>query len=456
MESSLSLRTQLLLLVGGPFLLLMFVESAVSYLISMHSTKLLFDRWLLNSVHSLSSELRVEDGSLHFTTDRSFLEVFEWDELDEVYFRVATDAGEVIAGTPDIPAPEASDFSGSPIFRDLRIDGRNARSVSLLNQTEDGRDVIVTVAETLIRRQAMTGELLRDVLISKALLLIAVMLLISTAFDRGLSPLIRLSRELGQRSSSDLTLIDVGKVPSEVRGLVENSNQLLARIDAAISAREQFIGNIAHQIRTPLAGMKLHAQLAQDETDPARIRASLARISTTADHLAHVNSQLMKLAHAEAAYGRGLRHERVDLREVISHCCAEHAPLAHERGVTLNQRLPETRVVVEGEYTLLAEMVGNLVENAVRYGGNGGQVWVELYREGDAIQLVVEDDGPGIPQSDWPRIFERFFRPVGSTGDGCGLGLAIVQEIALAHGAEAYLEGRREGSGARFGVRFTT
>lgn len=454
MGRSLSLKTLLLLLVAGPLLLLMLVESTVSYLISMQSTKLLFDRWLLNSVHSMSKEVHVERDRLQFTADRSFLEVFEWDELDQVYFQVATPDGDIIAGTEELPLPPSEALGGAPLFRDLWLDGKNVRAVSLFTEAENGLSAVVTVAETLVRRQTMTADLLRDVLISKTLLLVAVLLLIATAFDRGLNPLIRLGRAIGQRSPRDLTLIDVGQVPTEVRGLVENSNQLLSRIDTAISAREQFIGNIAHQIRTPLAGMKLQAQLAQEETDPQRVQEALLRISRAADHMAHVNSQLMKLARAEAAFGRGLRAERVDLSEVIEHCCADNAQLAHERGIHLVTRLPAQKICLDGEFTLLAEMVRNLVENAVKYGSENGHAWVVLTETGGGIVLAVEDDGPGIAPDDWPQIFDRFFRPVNSIGDGCGLGLAIVREIALAHGATVTIENRQAGPGARFVVRF--
>lgn len=454
MGRSMSLKTLLLVLVAGPLLLLMLVESAVSYLISMQSTRLLFDRWLLNSVHAMSKELHVDQDRLQFTADRSFLEVFEWDELDQVYFQVVTPDGELIAGTERLPLPPSEALTGSPLFQDLRLDGKHIRAVSLFTQVDNDLSAIVTIAETLVRRQTMTSDLLRDVLISKTLLLVAVLLLIATAFERGLNPLIRLGRAIGQRSPRDLTLIDVGQVPTEVRGLVENSNQLLSRIDTAISAREQFIGNIAHQIRTPLAGMKLQAQLAQDETDPEKIHNALLQISHAADHMAHVNSQLMKLARAEAAFGRGLRAEKVDLNEVIEHCCADNAQLAHERGIHLVMQLPSQKLFIEGEFTLLAEMVRNLVENAVKYGSKNGHVWVGLTETSEGIVLAVEDDGPGILPHDWPQIFDRFFRPANSSGDGCGLGLAIVREIALAHGATVNLGDRKDGPGVRFVVHF--
>ncbi|MFN2327519.1 MAG: sensor histidine kinase, partial [Chromatocurvus sp.] len=117
-------------------------------------------------------------------------------------------------------------------------------------------------------------------------------------------------------------------------------------------------------------------------------------------------------------------------------------------------QLPEQKIFLDGEFTLLAEMVRNLVENAVKYGSENGHVWVVLSESGDGIMLAVEDDGTGIPRDDWPKIFDRFFRPINSSGDGCGLGLAIVREIALAHGAAVAIESRDAGPGARFVVRF--
>jgi two-component system sensor histidine kinase TctE len=456
MSYSMPLRTQLLLLIGGPLLLLMLIESMVSYLISMHAANLVLDRWLLNSVQSIAREVHHVDGRLRFTADPTTLEIFEWDDMDRVHFQVATPHGQPVAGTLTLAVDWSEQMlQPGPYLRDVRIEGVKARAVSILTLVDGQYPAVVTVAETLNRRQNMTAELLREVLISKALLLLAVMLLIGAAFDRGLRPLIQLSRELGQRTPHDLTLIEVGQVPGEVRGLIENTNQLLSRIDTAISAREQFIGNIAHQIRTPLAGMKLQAQLALEDDDMPRIKQSLEKIARAADHMAHVNAQLMKLARAEAAFGRGLRSEQVDLCYIVRSCCEELADYAAQRQINLRPVMPDYPMLMDGELTLLKEMVGNLIENAITYGHPDGSVWITVEDHPIGAILVVEDDGPGITPDNWPQIFERFFRPIGTKGDGCGLGLAIVREIALAHGASVHLEDRREGPGARFVVQFS-
>jgi two-component system sensor histidine kinase TctE len=259
---------------------------------------------------------------------------------------------------------------------------------------------------------------------------------------------------LAQRTIRDLSPIYVGFAPDEVRGLVDSVNRLLSRLETAIGSREQFIGNIAHQIRTPLAGIKLQAQLAQRAQDPQQVHSALERISTAADQMAHVNSQLLKLARAEAASGRGLRTEPVDLTALARECVDELSEMAREREVRLQLHEPAQPLKVTAELTLLREMLLNLLQNAIEYGRKGGEVQIYVAQAARGPVLAVEDDGPGIGREHWPRIFERFFRPTGASGNGCGLGLAIVREIALAHRATVELEEPERGSGTRFVVRF--
>lgn len=457
MKMPLSLRSQQLLIVGGPLILLLLIESVVSYRIGTHITNQVLDRWLLDSVYTLSEEIRQVGPTVHSIPDQRSLEVFQWDAVDEIYYEIKTLSGQVLAGNADLPVSVATDaLRQGPVFGELLVKGARTRAVSVLGLPESGDPLLVTVAETLNKRQALTTELLLEVLLSKAILVAAVLVIISVAFERGLRPLFLISRELRQRSPQDLTPIEVGTVPGELRGLIENTNLLLSRIDGAISSREQFIGNIAHQIRTPLAGMKLQAQLALDESnDVQEIHAALQRIVDAADRMAHVNSQLMKLARAEAAYGRGLRNEVVDLGALVRNCCSELAWRAQEKHMRVMVKVPERSIEVPGELTLLTEMVSNLVENAIIYGREQGCVWVTLRWTREGARLDIEDDGPGIGVEHWPRIFDRFFRPEPERGSGCGLGLAIVREIALAHGATVQLEQREEGSGIRFVVQFS-
>lgn len=457
MKTRYGLRTQLLMLVGISLFFLFLIEMLVSYAIGLHVTNQVFDRWLLDSAYSLAQEVRRDNGRLKFYADKAAIEVFEWDELDQVYFRVATPDGQVLGGQaePWVTADIATLKKG-PVFSNVELDGDWARSVTVLaNPSSPDGAAIVSVAETVHKRSPLARTLMVEVLFSKITLFIVALVLIAIALTQGIRPLRRLSQELANRSPRDLTAIETPPAPHEVHTLVDNTNRLLQRLDTAFTSREQFIGNISHQLKTPLAGIKLQAQLALRNNDIVAVHEALQRICQTTDAMSHVNNQLLKLARAEAASGRGLRNDAVVLNSVVQEVVEELKYLAQERKVQVIPRVAAAEYEVLGEYTLLRELVWNLVENAILYVGQGGSVWVELSQDGVSkeIVLTVKDNGAGIPREHWPQIFERFFRPL-NIGEGCGLGLAIVREIALAHSAEVSLEEAPDTSGACFVTRF--
>lgn len=442
--SPLSLRSQLLLVVGGPFVVLLLSEAIVSYRIGLHAANQVYDQWLLDRgnmiVQAYADGIDLEDGSYASA-------------ITDVSYRIETRSGEFVAGDSALPSVSLLDGNGAPVFQTLSVNDVLVRTVGL-GYGSGERAINITVVESIERRSENNYSLFVDVLITNSLVVLLALLMIGTAFGRGLRPLTLLGQELGHRSPQDLTPIDVGSVPSELRGVVENTNTLLSRIDAAISSREQFIGNIAHQIRTPHAGIKLQAQLAQADHLDNETHTSLEKISHAADTMTHVNSQLMKLARAEAASGRGLRRVPINLSDVARNCHVELEAQAAAKDITLHLELADSPQIIEGEFTLVSEMVGNLIENAIIYTQAGGSVWVSVDSKNGNVMFAVEDNGPGTSEAHWPQIFDRFFRPAPAVGEGCGLGLAIVREIAMAHGASVELESGREGRGARFFVLF--
>ncbi|GAB3274420.1 sensor histidine kinase [Parahaliea aestuarii] len=451
----LGLRAQLLLLVGGPLFLLLLVETLVSYAIGLHTANQIFDRWLLDSAYSLAHEVQRDDGEIRFRAEPTAIEMFEWDEFDSVYFHVARLNGEYLAGRPQAwLALDNEQLRAGPFFTDTHIDGSRVRSVSVLTDLGAGEAAIISVAETLNKRTPLVETLLAEVLGSKLLFFIAALFVVGVAVQRGIRPLLVLRRELARRSSRDLTPIEVHAAPEEVELIVENTNLLLRQLEAAIDSREQFVGNISHQMKTPLAGIKLQAQLALREDDLASVHSALDATSRAADRMAHVNAQLMKLARAEAAVGRGLQVEPVDLTEVVNDVVENLHSLLLSRDVRVELELPPQVVEVLGEYMLLREMCWNLFENAARYVHIGGTVWVTLEIVGSEVILIVEDNGPGIAQRHWPRLFERFYRCDATNPEGCGLGLPIVREIALAHGAAVDVVAPVRATGARLVVVF--
>ncbi|WGL17059.1 sensor histidine kinase [Microbulbifer bruguierae] len=451
MNTNLGLRALLLLLVGGPLFVLLLIETLVTFGIGLHVTNQVFDRWLLDSAYSLAQEVRQENGELVLYADEAAIEVFEWDELDEVYYRVSTLDGRVLGGeTQAWITPSLTALKQGPVFTNIKMGGEWVRSVTVLtNPNTPSESALVSVAETLHKRIPLSRTLMFEVVFSKAIMIVAALLVVALALSKGIRPLLRLSQEIANRSPRDLTPISTQSAPKEVRTVIDNTNQLLERLDDAFNAREQFIGNISHQLKTPLAGIKLQAQLALREKNLESAHQALERICQTTDAMTHLNIQLLKLARAEAASGRGLRNDSVALDNVVREAAESLRELARGRNVTVQQNfssapanpIPEIfpSFKVAGDYYLLRELVWNLMENAILYVPEGGNVWVALSRENGKIRLSVKDDGLGIPREHWPVIFERFFRSKIS-GDGCGLGLAIVREIAFAHGATVELQ----------------
>ncbi|WP_078084986.1 sensor histidine kinase [Microbulbifer mangrovi] len=460
MSTRLDLRSLLLLLVGGPLFVLLLIEMLITFGIGLHVTNQVFDRWLLDSAYSLAQEVRRENGELVLHADEVAIEVFKWDELDEVFYRVSTLDGQVLGGKSEAWVNlKIATLERGPVFTNVKIGDQWVRSVTLLANAESpGDSAVVSVAETLHKRIPPSRTLMLEVVLSKAAMIVVALLVVAFALGRGIRPLLRLSQELASRSPRDLTPISTPPAPKEVRTVIDNTNRLLERLDDAFSAREQFIGNISHQLKTPLAGIKLQAQLALREQSLDATHQALERICQTTDAMTHLNNQLLKLARAETASGRGLRNEQVALDNVVREATESLRELARDRNVTLHQNFtgksPDV-FKVSGEYFLLRELVWNLMENAILYVPEGGNVWVELDRENDRIQLTVKDDGLGIPREHWPQIFERFFRSK-ITGEGCGLGLAIVKEIAFAHGATVELQQAPDTNGAYFVCTFPT
>jgi signal transduction histidine kinase len=274
---------------------------------------------------------------------------------------------------------------------------------------------------------------------------------------RGLAPLDRLRAEVGRRSDQDLSSLEAQRVPREVRPLVDAINALLARLDSALAAHRRFVANAAHQLRTPLAGLDAQAELALRESEPEAVRRSLEQVHQAAGRAARLVSQLLSLARLEPRSGRPLQVEPLDLNELARDTTARWVPPALARGIDLCFESNGAQAKALGDRLLLEELLGNLLDNAVRYTPSKGEVTVRVQRSGRGIELSVEDNGPGIPEDERDKVLERFKR--GSTGlqtSGSGLGLAIVREIAVTHGAEIRLEAGKHGRGTRVSVAFPT
>jgi two-component system sensor histidine kinase TctE len=286
------------------------------------------------------------------------------------------------------------------------------------------------------------------------LLLTLVFAAIWYAVRSSLRKLDRVAAHVARFEPDRLSVIDdVEQMPSELRPMLNAVNALIVKLSDAQEAERRFITNAAHQLRTPLATLQLQTELALRDADPAHGEALSTQLRAL-NRLRHVVHQLLTLARSEPSAVSSRVMAPMDLAVLARAALENWIDIANERDVDLGYEGPEQGIVVPGEPHLLNELIGNLVDNAIRYGGTGGRVTLSV--TASPVILAVEDDGPGVPPSERPLVVERFYRGTMTsvTESGCGLGLAIACEIAARHNAELILLDKAHGQGARVEVRF--
>lgn len=449
-----SLRNALVKRLAIPLVLLVLLDGIASYSVALHFSRAVYDNWLYDSARALGDKVNISAGKASLALPAEAIDILEWDISDRTFFTVRTEHEGTLLGSsafPLPPAPPPPDMRG--IFYDTEFEGVRVRAVAI-RLPASGESVSVIVGETLIKRTALTREILVAMIASQALLAGAALALIWFGIRGGLEPLQALAQQIGRRSPQDLSPVDhIG--PTEVQPITRALNTLLKALAGVQAGQRRFIANAAHQLRTPLAALQVQAERALREPNPQAHAEALQRVVSGTGRLAHLANQLLALARAEPESSpRALA--KTDLAALASAVTAEWVPRALERNIDLGFSGPGLPVEILGDATLLRELVQNLVDNALRYGScEGGYVTVGLLAaSGGAATLFVEDDGPGVPVPDRELVFERFVRLPGSPGDGCGLGLAIVQEIARQHGARAVLSDGAGGRGTRVSVTF--
>jgi two-component system, OmpR family, sensor histidine kinase TctE len=291
--------------------------------------------------------------------------------------------------------------------------------------------------------------------VPQLLLILMATAAVTFGVSRSLVPLQKLRRAVSDRSHRDLTPIEMHGVPGEVRPLVVEVNDLMQRLGKTLDFQNRFIADAAHQLKTPVAGLKAQIELALREGDPQRVRHSLAQLYVGADRMSRLVQQLLSLARNEPGAIEAVQLKPIDLDAFALDISMEWVPVAIKQGVDLGFESAGRPVWVDAEPDRLREMVNNLIDNAVRYSHRGGRVTVAVAAADErASRLSISDDGPAIPVEERGRVFERFHRLLGTHTDGSGLGLAIVSEIAKLHGASITLEEDQDGVGNTFSVSF--
>ncbi len=453
-----------------PLLLLWPVSLALTWLVAQGLANKPFDRALEYNAHALAQLVTVQGERVQFNLPQPASEILRADESDIVYYQVLAPDGSFLSGERGLPPPpdDEKPFSAEVRLRDAELRGIDIRIAYLWVRVPlpGAPAALVQVAETREKRSMLATEIIKGVMLPQFAILPLAVLLVWLALARGIKPLSQLEERIRARKPDDLSPLDHKAVPMEVAPLVDSVNDLLRRLNESIATQKRFLADAAHQLKTPLAGLRMQADLAQREgSDTEALRRSLQQIGRSSMRATHTVNQLLALARAEG--GGVLVRQPVDLARLVIEVVRDCVPRALDRHIDLGyegEQPGAPGVWVEGNATLLKELARNLLDNAMNYtpssADHPGVVTARVLADtfGHVVLIQIEDSGPGVPEAERELIFQPFYRALGTEADGSGLGLPIVVEIARQHGASVQLDDAHPGQlppGARFTVRFT-
>ncbi|MGC7404730.1 sensor histidine kinase N-terminal domain-containing protein [Pandoraea pneumonica] len=456
-----NLRRQLALWLLFPLLGLLALDTWLTYQRAMSAANSAFDRSLEFSIKSIREGTQLIDGEVQVNLPYLALEMFESDRGGKIYYVIREDGKRAVTGYHDLPLPPP-DVTPEPyhsVFYDAAYRGESLRMGALRLPVHDvpnakTRVVWIVVGETTESRHELARQILTGALQQEVLLVVLALAIVWLGVTRGLRPLNRLSAKVAARSEDDTTPLDNVDLPTEVEPLVESINQYVGRVGRMQASRQRFFADAAHQLKTPLAIIQAESELTLRETLSASARERVERLNSAVKQAAKSVRQLLSLSRLEADVGAPAAKVPLRLDEVARSTTLDWSPVARSRGIDLGFE-NDGPVDLLGQRELLAEMCGNLIDNAIRYAGDGAVITVRVGVEAGAAVLQVVDNGPGIPAHERDAVFQRFYRSesTGQAVDGSGLGLAIVREIARMHRADVTLADA-PGGGLAVTVRF--
>lgn len=450
-----SLRHKLLRWVMIPLVILVLLNIALIYKLGRESADRMHDHFLMEASRILLDQLSTVDGQVVLNLHSGALSMLYADRKDRVYYSLSGVGQSFQFGPSDLPLPR-SQVSEIPTYYMASYDGRPVRMMAAIMPETDvaSGKVLVLLAKTLVLHHEHAEEWMWRVLPSQIFLTVFAGVIIWWGVGRGLRPLLQLQGEVTRRSSLDLSPLPEDKVVTEVRPLIRGFNELMGRLDESLVLQRRFVADAAHQLRTPLTGLKAQAELALRLDEPLDVRHSLLQMRRAANHAAHLANQLLALARAEPSTENQESLVKLDWVALARSTTEYWVPKALRKNIDLGFEGTDRDCRITGNRLLLGEMLNNLIDNALRYTQNGGLVTVRIDRQEDNVVLEVEDNGPGVAENQRERVFERFYSVLGTNQNGCGLGLAIVREIADRHHAKVLLLSGAGGVGTLMRVVF--
>ena len=440
----------------APLLLLWPISIAATNHVAAYIANQPYDQALADSVRAIVRLVKIDGGRVTVNLPAPTRTLLRADDVDTLYYQVIGPNSTLIQGDREIPWPTlpAKPEAGQVLFRDERIEAENVRIAYAFIPVRSGLPpAVVQVAETLKKREALSSSIISGVLLPQFAIIPLAVILVYLGLMRGIAPLRLLQERIHRRRPTDLSPIPVRRVPDEVRPLVVAFNQMMGRLEENLQAQQRFIAQAAHQMRTPLTGLKTQTEIALSESDPAQMRLALQLIAESTDRASHLINQLLMLARAEASHEKLHSVVPLDLDALARSVTEEWVVRAMAKQIDLGFEESGRSLVINGVPLLLRELLNNLVDNAIKYTPSGGHVTVRA-RAGRLAVIEVEDDGIGIPFEEHAHIFERFYRVLGTDAEGSGLGLPIAAEIADLHQARIDLLPGSNGRGSLFRVSF--
>jgi two-component system, OmpR family, sensor histidine kinase TctE len=442
-----SIRRRLLSFLIPALLLLVGCAAVLSYVLALHAATTAYDRSLLDPALGMAQNVRLGANGSQLEMLAQEQEALLYDHEDTLVFQIRDAAGNVIAGIPDLPPAPPLEPGQRAFFFDATYNGKPLRIAAVRAATGS----TVQVGETLNKRRRLVREILAAEFLPTVLIALASLALAWTVVTHGIAPLGRVRSQILARSPHDLRPIDDRHAPLEIAPAIEAFNHLLSQLRDSNAVQQRFLTNAAHQLRTPLAALQMHLELLLRRELPGEVRHEIESMHGATTRATRLANQLLILAKAEASGEQARPKSLVSLRMLVDAAVHEWVPRAIAREIDLGFDLADASVW--GDAVLLTESLNNLIDNALRYTPPGGSATVRCGIRSTESYFSVEDSGPGIPVWAHERVFERFFRIQGTLGEGAGLGLAIVREVAEQHAARAVIE-NPAGSGTRVTVVF--
>lgn len=442
MKMTHSLRGRLLWFLLAAITIAALAQASIAYRTSLHDADQIFDYHMQQMALSLRSSTPLSNDE---ATAR--MEAQNASGNDDMVVQMwSPDGVQMFHSVSRARLPQRAVLG----FSNVRANGTTYRvfSVQTSNQT-------VQVAQDLAVRRNMAGNLALRTLGPIAVMMPILMLVVWWVVSGSLEPVARVRSQVASRQADDLSPVSDNGLPDEVRPLVQELNLLFGRVKTAFDAQQHFVADAAHELRTPLAALRLQAQSLDRADTPEARRVAVGRLTAGIDRATRLVEQLLVLARQEATAAEGAATRPVDLADLARRTAVDLAGVAAAKGVDVGVQQADP-ASVDGQPDALQILLRNLVDNGIKYTPGGGTVDISVQADGGKVTVVVEDSGPGIPPDERERVFDRFYRVAGSEAAGSGLGLAIIKAIAERHGATLVLDHSERLGGLKAVVTFQT